>query len=397
MTLGQQIQTLRKGAGLSQEELGEKLGVARQSVSKWESDSTIPELDKIIAMSKLFGVSVGSLLGLEESGGPDQELTGRELEALEAIAQRLVPPAPEAPKRRWWPFVLAAIVVLGAGAFLMSRINSLENQIGSLHYNISNIDNAVSRQIGALTGQVRDILEEQNSVTAGKGYNIADMDLLENTVTFSLTATPREYREGMTAVFSATGADFEPVEVPGALGAGQTFTAELTCPLTDDITLSVGFASEGTTVTQQLGQESHLLFYTQVVVDGNLSWSVSGIGGKPHFTSLTADVWEGATGWCAARGGQEIGVEEATLRLWVGDEIYWSRECGDLSQRSSEPEIEIPTEELPIVPWERIILSCRYTDSAGREKEVWLDGMQIGANGSPRRLLHDEEKDCPWE
>ena len=47
MTLGEHIQALRKDAGLSQEELGEKLGVARQSVSKWESDTTIPELDKL--------------------------------------------------------------------------------------------------------------------------------------------------------------------------------------------------------------------------------------------------------------------------------------------------------------------------------------------------------------
>ena len=92
MTLGEQIQALRKDKGLSQEELGEALGVARQSVSKWESGTTIPELDKLIAMSKLFGVSVGSILGLEETGEPDRELTERELKALEAIAQRLTLP-----------------------------------------------------------------------------------------------------------------------------------------------------------------------------------------------------------------------------------------------------------------------------------------------------------------
>ena len=92
MTLGEQIQALRKGLGLSQEELGDRLGVARQSVSKWESGATVPELDKLIAMSKLFGVSVGSLLGIEETGETDHELTDRELKALEAIARRLVPP-----------------------------------------------------------------------------------------------------------------------------------------------------------------------------------------------------------------------------------------------------------------------------------------------------------------
>lgn len=401
MTLGEQIQALRKSAGMSQEELGDRLGVARQSVSKWESDSTIPELDKLIAMSKLFGVSVGSLLGLEESEGPDHELTDRELKALEAIAQRLTPAAPEPQKRKRWPFVLAAVAVIGAGAFLMSRINSLENQIGGLHYNISNIDNTVSRQINSLTGQVRDILEEQNSVTAGKGYEMADMDLLKGEVTFLLTATPREYREGMTAVFSATGADFEAVEVPGTLGAGQTFTAELTCPLTDDITLSVGFVTEESTVTQQLGQEGYLLSQTRVDVMGNLGWSAGGVGEKVRIDALNADVWQGGSGWYKTRkaGGQEITAVRGTLRLWVGGELFWSRECEDLTRASENQGIEIPTEGLSVKAGDQIILSLLYTDSAGREKEVYLDGFWINGEEYPEMLAPYEEGmgAFPWE
>lgn len=66
MTLGQRIQELRKGLNLSQEELGERMGVSRQAISKWEGDQTIPELDKLIALSKLFGLTVGQLLGVEQ-------------------------------------------------------------------------------------------------------------------------------------------------------------------------------------------------------------------------------------------------------------------------------------------------------------------------------------------
>lgn len=66
MTLGQRIQELRRGLGLSQEELGERMGVSRQAISKWEGDQTIPELDKLIALSKLFGLTVGQLLGVEQ-------------------------------------------------------------------------------------------------------------------------------------------------------------------------------------------------------------------------------------------------------------------------------------------------------------------------------------------
>ena len=63
MTLGQRIQELRKQRGMSQEALGDALGVSRQAVSKWERDNGIPELDTLIVMSRLFEVTVGQLLG----------------------------------------------------------------------------------------------------------------------------------------------------------------------------------------------------------------------------------------------------------------------------------------------------------------------------------------------
>ena len=59
MTIGQRIAQKRKELGLSQEALGSKLGVSRQSIYKWEADSALPEVDKLIALSRLFGVSVG--------------------------------------------------------------------------------------------------------------------------------------------------------------------------------------------------------------------------------------------------------------------------------------------------------------------------------------------------
>ena len=72
MTLGQRIAECRKKKGLSQEGLGEKLGVSRQAISKWEADGAVPEVDKLIGMSKLFGVSVGWLLGMEAEAAPEQ-------------------------------------------------------------------------------------------------------------------------------------------------------------------------------------------------------------------------------------------------------------------------------------------------------------------------------------
>lgn len=58
----ERINLLRKKMGLSQEELANKIGVSRQAVSKWESGQSMPDLDKIIALSDLFGVSTDYIL-----------------------------------------------------------------------------------------------------------------------------------------------------------------------------------------------------------------------------------------------------------------------------------------------------------------------------------------------
>lgn len=62
MILADKIINLRKQAGWSQEELANQLGVSRQAVSKWESGASIPDLDKILRLSQLFGVSTDYLL-----------------------------------------------------------------------------------------------------------------------------------------------------------------------------------------------------------------------------------------------------------------------------------------------------------------------------------------------
>ncbi|MEE0139607.1 helix-turn-helix transcriptional regulator, partial [Fusobacterium ulcerans] len=62
MKLFVKIQQLRKQNGMSQEKLAQLLGVSRQSVSKWESGQSLPEIDKIIQLSNIFEVTTDYLL-----------------------------------------------------------------------------------------------------------------------------------------------------------------------------------------------------------------------------------------------------------------------------------------------------------------------------------------------
>ncbi len=66
MNIGDRILCLRKTKGISQEELADKVGVSRQAVSKWESEQSTPDLDKVIIMSDYFEVTTDYILkGIE--------------------------------------------------------------------------------------------------------------------------------------------------------------------------------------------------------------------------------------------------------------------------------------------------------------------------------------------
>ena len=71
MTFGEKLQTLRARAGLSQDQLAELLDVSRQAVSKWERNEAMPEVEKLVRISRQFGVSTDYLL-LEEQEEPER-------------------------------------------------------------------------------------------------------------------------------------------------------------------------------------------------------------------------------------------------------------------------------------------------------------------------------------
>ena len=62
MSIGSRIQQLRISNSLTQEQLAEKIGVSRQSISKWEMEQSLPEIDKVVLMSKLFSVGTNEIL-----------------------------------------------------------------------------------------------------------------------------------------------------------------------------------------------------------------------------------------------------------------------------------------------------------------------------------------------
>ena len=267
MTTGQRIAQKRKEAGLSQETLGAELGVSRQSIYKWESDTALPEIDKLVALSRRFGVTVGWLLGVEEApetaSAPDSgELTDAQLKMVEEITARYIAALPAPKPRKKWPYVLAALMVLYAAH---RAYQSIDRQFDGVYSRIGQMDSKMSNQVYSISGQVEEILKQQNSLTVDYGIELVSADLVKNAVTFSVYAVPKTYVEGMRVEFSVdNGHNSNSKTVlsePDQNGqpVSEKFSAELTCELTDDISITAVFVMpDGTRQTQPLQTYSGL-------------------------------------------------------------------------------------------------------------------------------------------
>ena len=90
MILADKIMNLRKKAGWSQEELAEQLNVTRQSVSKWEGARAVPDMEKVVQMSRIFGVSTDYLLKDEiEEDNPEDNVQVISEQPLRKVNQHL--------------------------------------------------------------------------------------------------------------------------------------------------------------------------------------------------------------------------------------------------------------------------------------------------------------------
>lgn len=88
MSLHETIYTLRTQRGLSQLELAEALDVSRQSISKWETGAAVPELDKLVKLSDVFGVTLDELVRGTTQSGETKEEQGQPPQAAVIIERR---------------------------------------------------------------------------------------------------------------------------------------------------------------------------------------------------------------------------------------------------------------------------------------------------------------------
>ena len=177
MTLGEKIYRLRTDRNLTQEQLAEKLGVTRQSISKWEGDLVKPEIEKLKAMAKLFEVSLDDLISDEASDDKDKEKTMAEssLNKKEKLNRIIIT-------------VIACLLIIAMTVTIVVMINlSKRVRYLELHRDV---------YIGEEEKSDEDIYFSELE------WKVADVDKENMTADIHITAQPKNYSDNtkLTAV-----------------------------------------------------------------------------------------------------------------------------------------------------------------------------------------------------
>lgn len=305
MKLNERLFELRRKAGLSQEELADKVGVSRQAVGKWENGTSVPELDKLLTLAEVYGLPIGELLGVESAAVPADAAEAKSGAADDGALEDLLRGLTEDQKaaeeravrrrrRLWWTLGAAGAAVVVVVAVLGVRISDLRERLSSLDARVAVSNSRLSNQIYALQNSLREMLAEQNSLFSDWSAETLAFDPESREVTVRLFARPKSVTEGMRLDFIVTDEEGRELQTE-AIRQGTGFAAELRLPQPGhEIPLEALFA----------GRFEQAAVSSQVIAPDPLDGS---------FT-LTAVLTEGDT-----TATEELGTFYAGLSELVGD------------------------------------------------------------------------------
>ena len=416
MDLGRRIQELRRGQGLSQERLAEQMAVSRQAISKWESGGAIPEVDKLIQLARLFGVTVDDLLGIaprpepqgapmegegppeppEENGEtqPPPSLEER-LRALEGMVSALMAEWQQGRQQKKWTMYLPLAVTIPALVLTVClsayHAGRTQWQLRNLQVDLSRLNNEVIN-LKYKDTPLRDPAPEEEAAAgllADWHISFQDYDLEAQTISFRLSATPKSLREGMTGEFILARKDGPAVSLPAEAVAGAMFQAAADIPWEGETTVSLSLL-DGETGERNLcllgtlrSPGDNLRLHTTALYNGSTSFPE----GKVSFQGTVQ--WE-----CWYHGG-EVGIPVKNYAVSAQAAVYIDGEkietfpfiLNGSEDQGSLLDLRLPlVGEYPLGPNRRLELVMEATDALGQEYREVLAAYAADENGTIDRV-----------
>lgn len=331
MTTGEKIAVLRKEQGMSQEALGEKLGLSRQAVSKWEADQAVPTMDNLMELSRLFGVPVDTLLR------PDAELVPKTEDTAEIPTENGSQSVKNV-NRKWKIAAIAAAgllcVSVVCSAVSLWRVIAMQQQIDTLRM-----------QSGPSTIYYPDNTSAENSDLADWSENVTVDRQNTDNLLVTVSAVPRSMMDGETAKFVVRSGD-QSLECDAEDNNG--YSGKLSVPFVD--TFSVYLTLTGTSgETRNIMVTSEYDLEQRLRLSVTAHWNNGGIsstGGKNPTTTVSGgvevrvycsseDVKSASGNIVLYRNGKVQDMQPIDIKDFTGDSTFYT----DVNWRNLEGEL----------------------------------------------------------
>ncbi len=213
MNLAHKILEYRKKLGLSQEELSEKLGVSRQSVSKWESGQAKPEVDKLIQMSQLFRISLDELvINSKPVSAPNspKQFSSKNIRKI-GLA---------------WALSILVLVY-----FFTTQINTLRGQNDSLVTQIRNLNHTLDSTVNSMQETINQLKKDilfQNGLVADYSESTIESDFISGSLTYMIRILPKVPESTHGIILNVTFADGSSQSIETKLGNDQYYAGYVT-------------------------------------------------------------------------------------------------------------------------------------------------------------------------
>lgn len=231
MSIGKRIQIIRKENGLSQEAFGASINVTRQSISKWEADLSIPEVDKCIEIAKKYNVSIEWLLGVRENKEDSKTLTEEQYLTIEEIVKKYTTKQKKYSKYIMITFMFIVII---SGILLFNKIQSMNHLQNNIQNNINNINDKVNEQNDNLN-KLEELLFNQQEIIINE-ITFNNHDYKNNTANLHIDITPKEIQNNMNIKFYINNGikTIESISIQN----NKNFTSDIQITLTDMMLIS---------------------------------------------------------------------------------------------------------------------------------------------------------------
>ena len=407
LTIGEKINELRKNKGVNQEQFGDDMNVTRQTVSRWESNTNIPDMEKINEIAKYFNVSTSYLL--DEKMSEIETVSNNEVKKIVDTYITSINEEMEKNEksRRRESLVMKIISVVLSVCILCSFIVfKIENR--NLTYNLNSMSNEISSLQRELNNHIQNsnytkpVINLEYEHFSGVDVKLGDYDLVKNTVEVVFNLTLKEFSDSTKVTISINNGT-EIVSKELVLNNGSVVNDVV------DVPLSNKFAIIAT--VEDNGVKRNEIFDNIINAYGN---SLVSVGDGRYACNSSIYVEREEIDWgekpniktLYAIGSQEfhfsivepdfVKAENVAVSVYKNGEFYSQGEVMTYDEYreptgwGNEAQEVPPNENLKVAVFDDIKMKVGdtieifidITDSAGRESSIMLENYELVMTGN---------------